>query len=166
MSTPRPPSADPTDFVDDEGGDDIFSDDHVDPPLEWSAQEERVDPGNYAFISDDDGSEFQPSVISQPDPAEAVSNDGDSLFHDLVDDDAIEPVLLHWRLKGALDDQSVDVWLDPTRATSCHVGGPGGTHRLTVQGLCLQVQLTAEAGTPARVVLGRDALTGRVIIEP
>ena len=158
MSTPKLPSD--AALVED----DLFVDDEEDAPLVWHDDPEPIDPVEHAFVDDSEGSELELASVPESVPHPPVSDADGSPFDDLDAHEPAELIELPWRVTGTLDGASVEVWLDPTRETSLHAGGPGGAGRLVLPGLVLDVDLEAQPGEHPRVVLGRDALTGRVRI--
>ena len=109
---------------------------------------------------DDDGAEFDP--------------DDDNLFsNDLNDEEEEEDLddelpVLPWKGTATLPEHNVEiaVILDVTAPTSTWIQGPGGRTRVVLSGVVLDVDLAAEAGDSPCLRLGRDAISGRLLVKP
>jgi hypothetical protein len=106
-----------------------------------------------------------------PDDLPLAGDDDLEILHaDLpLDDDLLdEPVVVPWKTSGHLPEHDVTlpVVLEVTEAHSHWVGGPGGQTRVIIAGLALEVELIAIDGSPQQIRLGRDAISGRLLVQP
>lgn len=107
--------------------------------------------------------------LDELDEANLQELSGD-LLHAVESANAL-PEVLPWSLEGALTDENgrrVQVRLAPELSTSIWRGGPEGNSvqtRLELQESRLLVQLRVEPGVPEVILLGRDVLSGRVLIS-
>jgi len=107
---------------------------------------------------DDEASEYDPTedhVFSNVEPVE----------DDELDD---EMAIVPWKSTANLPEHGaqITVILDVTSQKSAWVGGPGGATKIELAGLTLDVDLLAEEGPTAWIRLGRDAISGRLLVQP
>jgi hypothetical protein len=168
--SPGRPEADPFDLPEEVPDDPDL--DWVDPPPSPEA------PDPFEAVDDDDGTPFPEEPAPERAPARPVSDDAlddDPFAADLPhppDEDPLRPVL-PWRTDAMVVrlGQTVPARLDPTAATSTWVGGPpdldGVPLVLWLGPITLKGPLAVRApapGEPEGLHLGRDLLSGRVVI--
>lgn len=179
MPHPRKPHAEPdvlddlTDDAPDDG--DFDEDDFTDlgddqPELDLSGLDDFLDDDD----DDDELASLDPLADDGTDELDLGSFDLGDL--DLDDDDEddldlpIDPLVLPWRTLAHLPDRGVDVpaVLDPTRGDSALRGPfPDGPARVRVQldTVTFEVELARVPAEKPQLILGRDALAGRVLVS-
>jgi hypothetical protein len=125
-------------------------DELVEPALGHTLDEFVIDP---ALLRDDDGTALEDESWAEDSPT-------------------AELPALPWSGRAHLSELGLDLpcVLDPTRATSEWVlaDPPEARRKLTVviRDVRGAVELTLRAGSPAGIVLGRDWLSGRAVVDP
>jgi hypothetical protein len=88
-----------------------------------------------------------------------------TLIEDNLDD---ERTIVPWSTTARLPqhDLELPVVLDVAASTSRWIGGPGGLTTVELEGITLEVALIATPGSPAEIRLGRDAISGKLLVKP
>lgn len=151
-----------------------------DPPLGWEASPpnpDSIDP--FEGVDDEDGSDFTVETRGSPAPLPPVDDTGgeDDPFE--VDEaprrappgpiaDPERPIL-PCNTTATIAGESIPTVLAPSMPTSTWRGAPEGaageTHTIQLGPIELQTALDCLPGAPL-LVLGRDVLAGRVLVEP
>ena len=125
----------------------------------------------FAPVDDADGDEDLdfPESVDPPGPAEVPDFGGtDDLDEERIAAEFDTRVTLPWRTVATIDGAEIPTLLSPSMPTSTWRGGPENLEDtpITVElgGMEIRVKVEVVPGAPT-LVLGRDALKGRVRIE-
>ncbi len=174
LRPPVPPGAEDDDVLDpkldlddeaDEQLDDEFdaTDWPDDEPMPFEDDEQLLELEEDFAIDEDDDEEDDSQTVD--DDEEDISNTD---LPDEFDDLHPELVVVPWKTTAHLPEHDLDLpaILDATAETSTWVGGPGGLTQVSIAGLAIEVQLIATQGPTAQITLGRDAISGRLLVQP
>ncbi len=183
MPHPRKPKPeddvldDLTDLSDDQPDEgDFDEDDFTDlgddqPEIDLSGLSDFLDDDD----DDDDDDAGDLETIEDAGTDELDLGDFEGLVLDAEDDEdaldlPLDPLVLPWRTLAFLPDEGCDLpaILDPTRADSERRGPdavPSAALRVQLDTLTLAVAVTATPSTEPMLILGRDALAGRILVS-
>jgi len=157
------------------------SDDDLDPLSDLPDETDELDhdfdtqewPDDIPLAEDEEAEDAEP--LADPFP-EDVPDDAPTNLDDLedphlpVDEDDLydEPITLSWKTTARLPDHDVELpaLLDSNAEHSRWIGGPSGLTRVLLPGLILEVDLIGVPGPDAHLELGRDAISGKLLIAP
>lgn len=167
MDPTRPKPDDDPFLIDDEEDEDAGP-----GALDWVDDPPATVPDPFEAVDDEEGTDLSVPDVADPTAAEPVSDEGgDDFDMPLPPGELDDRVRLPWQTEVmvVVRGKTLPATLDPTTPHSTWFGGPveanGKEQVLWLDSLTLRVSLAIRPADDEHIVLGREAIAGKVLIE-